>query len=65
MILGKNAASQTSHIEVFVYHLLKLGNKLMTYGKNNTHIEIIVKRTLALQEFKFVKKKKIKQESNA
>ena len=49
MILGKNAASQTSHIEVFVYHLLKLGSKLMTYGKNNTHIEIIVKRTLALQ----------------
>ena len=47
IILGKNVPSQTIHIEVFVQHLLKLGSKLMTHEKNNTHIEIIVKRMLA------------------
>ena len=49
IILGKNAASQTSHIEVFLYHLLKLGSKLTTYEKSNTRIKIIVKRRLALR----------------
>ena len=37
----------------------------MTHEKNNTHMEIIVKRMLALREgFKFVKKKGNKKTMN-